>query len=91
MSVVEPYDNTSSSQVLYVCVYYVCLCVYIYIYRLEGSHCIIFSNIRICFFKAVIGSEIATCFMQIYIQKINHRTENRGQERNGNVGGLNAP
>ena len=63
--------------------------VYIYIYMLEGSHCIMFSNIRICFFKPVISSEIATCFTQIYIQKINHRTENRGQERNVNVSGLN--
>ena len=59
--------------------------------RLEGSHCITFSNIRICYFKAIIGSEIATCFTQMYIQKINHRTENRGQERNVNVGGLNVP
>ena len=60
---------------IYICIY---IYIYIYIYRLEGSHCIIFSNIRICFFKAVIGSEIATCFTQIYIKKINHRTEIRG-------------
>jgi hypothetical protein len=32
-----------------------------------------------------------TYFTQIYIKKINHRTENRGQERNVNVGGLNIP
>ena len=79
---------------MYVCIIHVCVCVCVRarvcVYRLEGSHCIIFSN-RICYFKAVIGSEIATCFTQTYIQKINHHTENRGQEHNVNVGGLNIP
>ena len=35
---------------------------------LEGSHCIIFNNIKICYFKPVIGSEIAT-FLRKYIFK----------------------
>jgi hypothetical protein len=64
----------------------VCACV-----GFEGSRCVMFGNIRICYFEAIIGSEMVTCFTPMYVPKIYHRTENRGRESNVNVGGLNVP